>query len=81
MQAQTLSESPRIWLHAVSLGEMKVAAPMVRSLRKLIPDCSVILSAATDHGVKLARETFGEEMPIVYAPIDTIFSVRMALDC
>jgi 3-deoxy-D-manno-octulosonic-acid transferase len=52
---------------------------MVRSLRELIPDCSVILSAATDHGIKLARETFGEDMPIVYAPVDTIFSVRMAL--
>jgi 3-deoxy-D-manno-octulosonic-acid transferase len=79
IRAQNLSESPRIWLHAVSLGEVKVAAPMVRSLRKFIPECSVILSAATEHGVKLARETFGEEMPIVYAPIDTIFSVRMAL--
>ena len=79
VQGQDLLESPRIWLHAVSLGEVKVAAPMVKSLRKLMPSCSVILSAATDHGVKLARETFGEDMPIVYAPIDTIFSVRMAL--
>ena len=79
MGVQNLPESPRIWLHAVSLGEVKVAAPMVKSLRKLIPGCSVILSAATDHGIKLARETFAEDMPIVYAPIDTIFSVRMAL--
>ena len=79
MGVQNLPESPRIWLHAVSLGEVKVAAPMVKSLRKLIPGCSVILSAATDHGIKLARETFAEELPIVYAPIDTIFSVRMAL--
>jgi 3-deoxy-D-manno-octulosonic-acid transferase len=58
---------------------VKVAAPIVKSLSKLIPDCSFILSATTDHGIRLARETFGEDMPIVYAPIDTIFSVRMAL--
>ena len=79
MQVRHLPESPRIWLHAVSLGEVKVADPIVKSLRKLIPDCSVILSAATDHGIKLARETFGKDIPIVYAPIDTIFSVRTAL--
>lgn len=79
MGVQNLPESPRIWLHAVSLGEVKVAAPIVKSLRELIPDCLVILSAATDHGIKLARETFGEDVPVVYAPIDTIFSVRMAL--
>ncbi len=79
MRVRHLPEPPRIWLHAVSLGEVKVADPIVKSLRKLIPDCSVILSAATDHGIKLARETFGKDIPIVYAPIDTIFSVRMAL--
>ena len=79
MRVGNLPESPRIWLHAVSLGEVKVADPIVKSLRKLMPDCSVILSAATDHGIKLARETFGKDIPVVYAPIDTIFSVRMAL--
>lgn len=76
---QDLPKSPRIWLHAVSLGEVKVAAPIVESLRKRIPNCSILLSASTDHGIGLARETFGEDIPIVYAPIDTIFSVRAAL--
>ena len=76
---QNLPESPRIWLHAVSLGEVKVAVPIVESLRKLIPDSSILLSATTDHGIELARETFAEDIPIVYAPIDTIFSVRTAL--
>ncbi len=79
IRVQNLPESPRFWLHAVSLGEVKVAAPIVKSLRKLVPGCSVILSSATDHGIKIARETFGEDMPIVYAPIDTIFSVKMSL--
>ena len=77
--SDTPQKSPRIWLHAVSLGEVKVAAPIVESLRKRIPNCSILLSASTDHGIGLARETFGEDIPIVYAPIDTIFSVRAAL--
>ena len=63
LRVQNLPESPRIWLHAVSLGEVNVAAPIVKSLSELIPDCSFILSATTDHGIRLARETFGEDMP------------------
>jgi 3-deoxy-D-manno-octulosonic-acid transferase len=77
--ARHLAGSPRIWIHAVSLGEMKVAAPLVDSLTKLLPKSSIIVSSTTDHGIELARETFGKEVLVVYAPIDTIFSVRNAL--
>ncbi len=77
--AQHLPGSPRVWLHAVSLGEVKVAAPIIESLRELIPHCSIFLSATTDHGIELARKTFGHDIPVLYAPIDTIFSVRRAL--
>jgi len=32
--AQTLSGSPHVWIHAVSLGEVKVAAPIIKALRQ-----------------------------------------------
>jgi len=44
-----------------------------------MPGCSVIISTTTKHGRELARETFEEDIPIVYAPIDFIGSVRKAL--
>ncbi len=74
-----LSGSPRIWIHAVSLGEVKVAASIIEALRRIIPSCSFILSTITEHGRKLARETFEDEIPVVYAPIDFVGSVRKAL--
>jgi 3-deoxy-D-manno-octulosonic-acid transferase len=77
--AQTLSGSPRFWIHAVSLGEVKVAAPIIKALKQILPECSVMVSTTTKHGRELARETFGEEIPVVYAPIDFIGSVRKAL--
>jgi len=77
--AQTLSGSPRIWIHAVSLGEVKVAAPIIKALRQILPGCSVMVSTTTKHGRELAAETFGEDIPVVYAPIDFIGSVRKAL--
>ena len=79
--AQTLSGSPRIWIHAVSLGEVKVAVPIIKALRQILPGCSVIVSTTTKHGRELAMETFGEDIPVVYAPIDFIGSVRKALSC
>lgn len=74
-----LSGFPRIWIHAASLGEVKVAESIIEALRRMIPGCSIILSTITEHGHKLARETFGEEIPVIYAPLDFIGSVRKAL--
>jgi len=73
------SGSPRIWIHAASLGEIKVADSIVNALRRILPACSVIVSTVTEHGRELATETFGDEIPVVYAPVDFIGSVRKAL--
>ena len=69
---QTLSGSPRIWIHAVSLGEVKVADSIINALSQILPACSVIVSTTTKHGRELATETFGDNIPVVYAPVDFI---------
>jgi len=76
---QRFTGRPRIWIHAVSLGEVKVAGSITGVLRHIMPDCSIIISSMTEHGRNLARETFGDEIPVVYAPIDFVGSVRKAL--
>jgi len=77
--SKKLSGSPRIWMHAVSLGEVKVAAPIIQALRRIIPGCCVILSTTTEHGRSFARQTFGDDVPVVYGPVDFVPSVRRAL--
>jgi 3-deoxy-D-manno-octulosonic-acid transferase len=76
---QTLSGSPRVWIHAVSLGEVKVAGSIINALKRTLPACSVIVSTTTKHGRELAVETFGDNIPVIYAPVDFIGSVRKAL--
>jgi len=44
-----------------------------------MPDCSIILSTMTEHGRDLANNTFRDRIPVIYAPIDFIASVRKAL--
>ncbi len=76
---ERITGHPRIWMHAVSLGEVKVAAALISALKPMVPGASFIVSTMTEHGRKMALDTFGEEVPIIYAPFDLIFSVRMAL--
>jgi 3-deoxy-D-manno-octulosonic-acid transferase len=77
---QSLIGSPRIWIHAVSLGEIKVAESIINSMRNIMPDCSIILSTITEHGRDLAKNTFCDRIPVIYAPIDFIASIRKALN-
>jgi len=74
-----LSNGPRVWIHAVSLGEVHVASALIHPLQERIPHGSVLLSTATDHGFDLAVKTLGDEIPVIYAPVDTCFSVSKAL--
>ncbi len=72
--------SPRIWLHAVSLGEVRVAEAIAGDLKKMIPGGSITISTMTGHGRNLASEIFGRDVRIIYAPFDIFFFVRLALD-
>ena len=49
----------RIWIQAVSVGELMAIDPLVRRLQK-DPDCEVILTTTTSTGFRLARERFRE---------------------
>jgi len=71
--------SPRIWIHAVSLGEVKVAASIIHALKHILPDCSLIVSTTTESGRNLAQETFNGQIPVIYAPVDFVGSVRWSL--
>ena len=67
---KSLSGSPRIWIHGASLGEIRVAASIIKSLRAKLPGCTIIVSTVTEHGRNLALEVFEKEIPVVYAPLD-----------
>jgi 3-deoxy-D-manno-octulosonic-acid transferase len=74
-----IAGSPRIWIHAASVGEVSGAEAIIESLVRLMPDCGIILSTTTEHGQFLAREKFGSKVTCIYAPLDFFVSVRRAL--
>jgi 3-deoxy-D-manno-octulosonic-acid transferase len=76
---QSLSGSPRIWIHAASLGEVHVAASLIQALRGSVPDCAIMVSTITDHGRDLAIRILRSQAVVVFAPLDFICCVRKAL--
>ncbi len=74
-----LGDARSIWLHAVSLGEMSAAAPLVRALRSRYPGAPVVLTTATPAGRARAATLFGEDADIRFLPYDTPGSVRRFL--
>ncbi|MBA2378757.1 MAG: 3-deoxy-D-manno-octulosonic acid transferase [Blastocatellia bacterium] len=71
---------PVIWLHAVSVGEVNAARPLVDGIRERFPDHRVVVSTTTKTGQDLARRVFADSADAVfYFPFDFKFSVRKAL--
>jgi 3-deoxy-D-manno-octulosonic-acid transferase len=68
--------SPRIWMHAVSVGEVTAAAPIVASLRVYFPEACIILSTSTETGQEMARRIVTTANSFVYYPLDIPFVVR-----
>jgi 3-deoxy-D-manno-octulosonic-acid transferase len=71
--------APTVWLHAVSLGEMSAAAPLIRGIRARYPQIPLLLTTATPAGRSRAQALFGDMVDIRYLPYDTAGSVRRFL--
>ncbi len=68
----------RIWVHAVSLGEVNAARQLVESLEKRFPRDRIVVSTTTDTGYARACELYGDERVFRY-PLDFSWVVRRAL--
>jgi 3-deoxy-D-manno-octulosonic-acid transferase len=71
--------APAIWLHAVSLGEMSAAAPLLRALRRRHPQIPWVVTTATPAGRARALALFDERADVRFLPYDTPGSVRRFL--
>ena len=70
---------PSIWLHAVSVGEVSAAAPLVRALHASHPDVPLVLTTATPTGRAQAATLFGADVEVRFLPYDTAGAVRRFL--
>ncbi len=67
-----------VWVHAVSVGEVKAARPLVAALAALRPPPPIVLSTTTTTGYETARRTF-PGLYVFHAPVDLGVVVRRVL--
>jgi 3-deoxy-D-manno-octulosonic-acid transferase len=68
-------DRPRIWVHAVSVGEVRAVSEFIGLLQSRFPQHQVVISTTTSTGQKLAQKTFGPEN-VFYFPLDFAFAIR-----
>jgi len=73
-------ERRSIWVHAVSVGEVQAAAPLVRRLLERYPESPLVLTTVTPTGATRARALFADAVDLRYVPFDLPGSVRRFFD-
>lgn len=68
-----------LWLHAVSLGEVNAAEPLIRALMQRYPSLPMVVTTGTATGSARVRQLFGESVFHVYLPYDLPLSVHRFL--
>ncbi len=70
-----------IWVHALSVGEVLAAFPLVQALQTRFPERPLILSASTQTGYLIAVQRFSAMAAgIVYFPYDLPFCVKKTIN-
>ncbi|MBB5192093.1 3-deoxy-D-manno-octulosonic-acid transferase [Silvimonas terrae] len=70
------ARSRTIWLHAVSVGEVRAAAPLIKALKDAWPAHRIVLTCMTPTGRATAEELLGDSVTIAYLPYDYAGATR-----
>nr|WP_242110665.1 lipid IV(A) 3-deoxy-D-manno-octulosonic acid transferase [Luteimonas aquatica] len=68
-----------VWVHAVSVGEVNAAAPLVDSLLRERPDLRLLVTTITPTGSMRVRALWGDRVEHVYLPYDLSGAVKRFL--
>ena len=77
--ARRLAEKPRIWVHAVSVGEANLAGTIVKELRRRDPSAAFVLSTTSSTGRAVIERLAGPDDVAIYLPLDFPRCVRRAV--
>lgn len=62
-----------IWIHGASVGEIVATSPLVKQIRKEMPERPILVSAFTVGGYNMAKQIIPEADAIIYFPLDLTF--------
>ena len=59
-----------VWVHAVSVGEARAAAPLVQGLQRELPDHTLLVTCTTAAGRATLKQVYGESVQASFLPYD-----------
>ena len=71
-----VERAPRIWVHAVSVGETRAAAPLIERLHDRYPGHRILLTHMTPTGREAGIALFGDRVERAWLPYDHGFAAR-----
>jgi 3-deoxy-D-manno-octulosonic-acid transferase len=77
------ADAPRgdvVWVHAVSMGETRAAAPLVERIASEYPQATIVLTSMTATGREAGHSLFGDRVVQAWLPYDLPFAVEAFLD-
>jgi 3-deoxy-D-manno-octulosonic-acid transferase len=69
-----------IWIHAVSMGEVQAAAPLVRQVAKRFEDRQILITTVTPTGAAQVAKLFGDSVAHAFIPFEMPTAVRRFFD-
>ena len=69
-----------LWIHAVSVGEARAAAPLVRALAGALADHGILMTCTTAAGRETIKQLYGESVLVAYLPYDLPQAVQRFLE-
>ncbi|MBN2476916.1 MAG: 3-deoxy-D-manno-octulosonic acid transferase [Pirellulales bacterium] len=72
------SDKKCLWLHAVSVGEVNLLAPLLREIQQRQPDWQCVISTTTMTGMALARKKYAGKT-VFYCPLDFSWATAAAM--
>jgi 3-deoxy-D-manno-octulosonic-acid transferase len=69
-----------LWVHAVSVGEARAAAPLVRALKAALPAHTIVMTCTTAAGRETLKQVYGETVLAAFLPYDYPESVQGFLE-
>lgn len=64
-----------IWIHGVSVGEIKAAKPLIQKLEASYPEKTILISATSTSGRKIAKELYPTHIVVPF-PLDLSWSIN-----
>lgn len=69
-------EKQGIWIHALSVGEVISAIPLIEAIQLKYPGKKVVFTVTTTKGIEIARKEIGDRVKIIPMPLDFWWSVQ-----